>query len=167
QREEDRDEITRYVRARYLSSMECMWTTLRYQTYPATTPPVKSVVVQMPQQMPQQLPPGQQVSDMLRYLRRPAELRDLRYTELFANFMVEQRLPQYAQAEGYERFENRIKGQLHYYFRRRNQEAIVCRMNTIYIMAGEVWYLRLILLNRPVTSHEDARTVDGQIYATY
>src|SRR3546814_2183687 len=113
-----------------MSSMECMWTTLRYQTYPATTPHVKCVVVQMPQQ----LPPGQQVSDMLRYLHRPAELRDLRYTELFANFIVDHRLPQYAQTEGYERFESRIKGQLHHYFRRRNQDTIVCRMNTIYIM---------------------------------
>src|SRR3546814_7769394 len=90
---------------------------------------------------------------MLRYLHRPAELRDLRYTELFANFIVDHRLPQYAQAEGYERFESRIKGQLHHYFRRRNQDTIVCRMNTIYIMAGEVWYLLLIMLNRPVPSH--------------
>ena len=67
ERERDRDEITRYVRARYLSSMECMWTTLRYQTYPATSPPVKCVVVQLPAQ----LPPRDQVSDMLRYLSRP------------------------------------------------------------------------------------------------
>src|SRR3546814_17911229 len=40
-------------------------------------------------------------------------------------------------------------------------------MNTIYIMSADGWYLRLSLLNRPVTSHENTRTVDGQIYATY
>src|SRR5690606_24599958 len=42
-----------------------------------------------------------------------------------------------------------------------------CRMNTVYITAGEVWYLRLILLKRAVVSHEDARTVRGQIYDTF
>jgi len=163
QREEDRDEITRYVRSRYLSSMECMWTTLRYQTYPATSPPVRCVVVQLPSQ----LPPGDQVSDMLRYLHRPPELRDLRYTEMFANFIADDELPRYAAAPDYERYESRIKGRLYFYYRRRDRDTIVCRMNTIYIMAGEVWFLRLILLNRPIASYEDARTVEGRTYPTF
>lgn len=161
--EDDQDEITRYVRARYLSSMECMWTTLRYQVYPATSPPVKCVVVQLPSQ----LPPGRQVSDMLRYLERPQALHHLRYTEMFTRFNVGQQLPRYAQAAGYEYYTCHIKRQLHYYFRRRDHDAVVCRMNTIYITAGEVWYLRLILLNRAVTSYEDAKTVRGQAYSTY
>src|SRR3546814_862728 len=40
-------------------------------------------------------------------------------------------------------------------------------MNTIYMTAGEVWYLRLILLNRPVNNHEDARTVEDRVYPTF
>src|SRR3546814_9908629 len=70
--------------------------------FPYTTlfrsPPVKCVVVQLPAQ----LPPRDQVSDMLRYFHRPPELHHLRYTELFANFIIEQTLPRYAQAEGHE-----------------------------------------------------------------
>src|SRR3546814_20149881 len=79
--------------------------------FPYTTlfrsPPVKCVVVQLPAQ----LPPRDQVSDMLRYFHRPPELHHLRYTELFANFIIEQTLPRYAQAEGHECYEVRIKGQ--------------------------------------------------------
>src|SRR3546814_9891177 len=75
---------------------------------------------------------------MLRYFHRPPELHHLRYIELFANFIIEQTLPRYAQAEGYECYETRIKGQLHHYVRRRDRDSIGCRMNTIYITAGEV-----------------------------
>ena len=161
--DEDRDEIKRYVYARYLSSMECMWTLLRYHTYPMSSPPVKCVTVQMPSQLPE----ADEISDMLRYFHRPPQLHHLRFTELFARYRIDKALPRYAQAEDHECYATIIKGVQHHYFRRRNDDQIVCRMNTIYITAGEVWYLRLILLNRVVINHEDARTVRGRTYETF
>src|SRR3546814_5682922 len=101
--------------------MECMWTTLRYRTYPATSPPVKCVTVQIPHQLPE----ASEISDMLRYFHRPPELHHLRFTELFARFKVEKKSPRYSQAEHHEPYSTPIKDVFHHYSRPRNDDKIV------------------------------------------
>lgn len=56
---------------------------------------------------------------------------------------------------------------MYYIFNRVKPEQSICRMGMLYLTAGEIWYLRLILLNKPVYSYTDARTVDNILYRTF
>ena len=51
--------------------------------------------------------------------------------------------------------------------KRNNQNANIIRMEMLYPSAGEIWYLRLILLNRPCSSYKDAKTFEGIVYQTF
>jgi hypothetical protein len=54
-----------------------------------------------------------------------------------------------------------------YLYRRVLGEEIICRLEMLYVTAGEAWYLRLIVKNMPIYSYEDALTVNGRTYATF
>jgi hypothetical protein len=45
-----------------------------------------------------------------------------------------------------------------YLTKRVKEEANITRMEMLYPSSGEIWYLRVILQNRPCSSYEDART---------
>jgi hypothetical protein len=53
------------------------------------------------------------------------------------------------------------------YIYKRKKAARVCRIEVVYVTAGEIYYLYLILKNRPVSSYVDACTVDDTTYATF
>jgi len=40
-------------------------------------------------------------------------------------------------------------------------------MSMLYPNIGELWYLRLLLLNIPIRSFEEAKIVDGTVYETF
>ena len=43
----------------------------------------------------------------------------------------------------------------------------ICRIGMIAFNSGELWYQRKIMLQMPVRSFEDARTIDGITYPTF
>ena len=49
--------------------------------------------------------------------------------------------------------------------RQRNDQNIVLEM--VCVTAGEIWFLRLLLLSRASISFKDTRTVNGTIYPTF
>ena len=87
----DNDEITLYLRGRFLCAMDAMWRTLGYQTYPASNPSVQTISVKMPE-MVQFLLHDKKSCDMLIYFNRPTQLRHLKYTELFKSYTVTNKL---------------------------------------------------------------------------
>jgi hypothetical protein len=56
---------------------------------------------------------------------------------------------------------NSLKAKVVYLCRRSRGEKGIIRMEMVYVMAGEIWYFRLILLNRPIISVKDAYSGPG------
>jgi hypothetical protein len=52
-------------------------------------------------------------------------------------------------------------------YARAKPEDSICRMSSIFIQAGEIWYLRLILLKFACDSYEDAKSWMGIVYPTF
>jgi hypothetical protein len=70
-------DITRYLKGRYVCSMQAMWYLFSYKTYPATTPPVRVLKVKTEQQVLYASGKGLS-SDLLVYFARPAALKPLK-----------------------------------------------------------------------------------------
>ena len=47
-----------------------------------------------------------------------------------------------------------------YVYKRHKPESHIVRMGMVYVSAGEIWFLRLLLLNCPAFSYEGLRYVD-------
>jgi hypothetical protein len=74
-----RDEIRLYIRGRFLCSMDAVWRTLGYQTYPATEPSVFTVKCKLPEQVKLLRVDGK-CCDMLVYLH------DLKMHDFFKSY---------------------------------------------------------------------------------
>jgi hypothetical protein len=79
------DEIKLYIRGRFLCSMDAVWRTLGYHTYPATDPSVITIKCKLPHQVNILLEQGK-CCDMLLYLKRPQELSDLKFNDFFKEY---------------------------------------------------------------------------------
>ena len=44
---------------------------------------------------------------------------------------------------------------------RKETDRVIVRLNMVMMGMGELYYLRLILMNKPISSYIDARTVNG------
>jgi hypothetical protein len=137
----DNDEITLYLRGRFLCAMDAMWRTLGYQTYPSSSPAVQTITVKMPA-MVQFLLFEKKSCDMLIYFNRPIQLRHLKYTELFKLYTVNNKLSS--------RFHNEDQDELNGYFiinitgletlylqsRSDRTKPSIIRMEMLYITSG-------------------------------
>jgi hypothetical protein len=82
------DEINHHIRGRMLCSMEVAWRTLGFQMYPASTPTVVRIKVQLQEQMTHILS-NQKLTDLAVYFNRPQNdtFKDMKYTEFFKAWM--------------------------------------------------------------------------------
>ena len=174
------DEINLYLRGRYLCSMDCMWRTLGFHTYPSPSPSVLCIDVKLPSVVDNWLAEGK-VTTMLIYFERPPCLHHLLYTELFTQYIVYYDLPaRFRDADiGVNYFKLNIAGlppvkvagalrdRNVFLCKRANSSASITRMAMLYPSVGEAWYLRLILLNRACISFLDARTCQGVVYTNF
>jgi hypothetical protein len=137
----ENDEITLYLRGRFLCAMDAMWRTLGYQTYPSPTPTVQTIKVKMPN-MVQYLLFDNKSCDMLLYFNRPSLLYELKYTELFSKYIASDVLSSRFNdndlnvLDGY--FIVTIRGlRKNIYLQRRvNRTPTIIRMEMLYITAG-------------------------------
>jgi hypothetical protein len=114
--------------------------------------------------------------DMGVYFARPrtAYFNNLKYTEFFAAWDYNPKLPARFHVGGTrhhlesEYLQIRIPGvtKVMWLYKRMKPEDSVVRMSYVYITAGEIWYFRLILLNFPCLSFEDAMCFEGITYIT-
>ncbi len=106
------------------------------------------------------------------YYSRPASLKDLKYTEFLAKYNTSKTLPQFYSNDP--ETENDILLDQHYfkiyiYFAVEatiqyiyvpvRQVKRCIRIEMVYQTIGEIYYLRLICLKRPVLNDEDSRTL--------
>lgn len=167
----DDDDINIYLRGRYLCSMDAMWRLLRYQTYPSPIPSVRIIKANLPQAV-KFFMEDNKYTDMLIYFLRPHSLGHMRYTELFNQFSVSANLSNTcltSKTKGVDYFEISCPfiDRVTYLVKRRAENRSITRMEMVYPNAGELFYLRLILLNRSVQNFEDARKCGSDEHATF
>ena len=168
----DKDEINLYLRGRMLCSMDACWRVLGYHTYPKAIPAVRILKIKLPQNA-LAIQQAEKICDLTMYFLRPniSMFDGLKYTEFFNQYVYNTKLPLiYANApnlENTEWFQVRVSNKIYYYFKRKNYAASITRMHMLYINAGEIWYLRLLLLNKPARSFRDLLTVRNKVFQLF
>ena len=168
----EKDEINIFLRGRMLTSMDAMWRIYGFHTYPAPDPGVTLLKAKMPAEVETIRRDGK-FSDLHVYFQRPPELHNLRFCEFFAVYDYDRTLNQV-------RFRNDERqvdehGQRRYYhiprtdnfrafyiYKKKDQGKVIVRLSGIPPDAGEIYYLRLILREKPVKSFNDILTVHGR-----
>jgi hypothetical protein len=159
-----KDEQGQYIRGRKLNSMECMWRGLGYQTYPATNPKVFTVKVQL-QDYVDNFTRLKKLTSMAIYLNRPMALFDLRYIEFYQQYVMTRNRPTNDERRWFELTSmGNNYGAAVYIRARKHTERVIVRLNVVMMGMGELYYLRLILMNKPISSYIDARTVNGMLF---
>ena len=163
----DDDEINLYFRARILSSMDATWRTFGYFTYPSPTPSVILIKAMLPEAV-QFFQEKKKVTKLLLYFQRPQCLQHLKFCDFHNQFMISVKLSNTLKLSR-EYFVVNVAGCGEYFYYRRDKNTYDCitRMEMLYPTAGEIFFLRLILLNRAVHSFRDAKTVNGVYYNTF
>jgi len=180
--EEKKDEILMYLKGRFICAMDSMWRFFHFQTYPSAKPSVVKIDVKLPEHV-QFLSNGGKLSDMSVYFARPAILRDYKYTEFCRHFLFSKTLPARFRGKTWWTENNSLaefnendfcaditanfpmivyaSKKVYLFSRDPNREKSIVRMNWLYPTAGEIFYLRILLFNRPGMSFDDYKTYEG------
>ena len=151
-----------------MSSMSAVWRLYGYQDYPAPEPPVCTFKVCTKAQL-DNFEMRNEITDLQIYYNRPAALHDLKFTKFFCKYNTSTNLPKYYQdnpntADDVQLDRHYFKvyiGQnqlIHYVYCPVKPVKRCVRIEMLYITSGDIYYLRLILLNRKATSDQDVLT---------
>lgn len=98
----------------------------------------------------------------------PSRFADLSYTEYYRFFRLAKYNPTHLQRPGHFAEDGTPEGEIvMMVVQRTHSNDHVARIQPVAPSQGERFYLRSILVHRPVTSFADARTVDGHVYDTF
>jgi hypothetical protein len=161
------DEIKIFIDGRLLSSMDATWRIFGFCNYPAQQPSTKVVNVMTESQSTFFLEQGK-ATDMLMYFNRPEELSQLKFEDFFKGWHYATKKPTSTNANAIVH-EIKFTRQSKTFFIvkwLRNQANLV-RISMIYPAAGEKYYLRLILRNRPVLNWKEGYVWERQTFNTY
>ena len=138
-----------------------------YQDYPAPQPPVCAFKVRSGAQLKDFIQRGE-VTDLQIYYNRPAALDAMKYTEFLKKYNTSSKKPKYY--EDNPDTENNVDLDRHFfkvhmeaagiqyvYIPVRQVERCI-RIEMLYVTSGDMFYLRLILLNRKAHSDQDVLT---------
>jgi energy-coupling factor transporter ATP-binding protein EcfA2 len=174
----EEDEITLYLRGRMLSSMDAVWRIFGYQTYPASYPSVTLIRVMLEEDMIDILS-KQKLCDLAVYFERPHHdnFAEMLFTQFYKEWDYSYKLPsRYTEFRfvepanpwevGIFHVNTFINPRLYVYRRVKPQDNIV-RLGMLYISAGEIWYLRLLLMHFPTRWYDSLKIVDMNEYSTF
>ena len=168
-----KDEIQDYVRGRYLSAPEAAWRILGYHIS-EKHPPVSTLSIHLPGQNIHKFnegPNSTSLSSLLHYFHRPKLplFDDILYTEYFEQYCfysLNQGAVRNIDDEEY--MEEPIQGKARQRVQpRRRNTGLIARIQTVSPMAGELFYLRCLLLHRPARNFRDLRKFDDKVYNTF
>ena len=168
QEHDSQDEIKLFIYGRIMCSMAAVWRMYGYQDYPAPDPPVCAFKVRTGDQLEDFKRRGD-VTDLQIYYNRPEVLHGLKYSEFLERYNTSSKLPKFYQDnralkdnvsmdrhffvihfEGMEEFR--------YAYRPVREVKRCIRIEMLYVTSGDIYYLRLILLNRKARSDRDVLT---------
>lgn len=164
----DDDEITLYLRGRYLCSMDAMWRVLGYRTYPSPTPKVRTIKAMLPD-VSNNFRRKQKLSDLEIYFARPSELHHLKYVDFNKEFIGYYKLPVTSARDPTSYYTIQLPDQARplYICKRSDRIRTIVRMEMLYPSAGEVWYLRQLLLHKPFASYSDVKIFQGVTFRSF
>ena len=162
------DEISLYLRGRYLCSMDCYWRILGHETYPASSPAVNIIKV-ISDQNASLLIKENKVTDLIVYFNRPDNLQNFKYADIFNMYMWSYEKPKRNIYERNELYAIQIPGinKIVYLYKKKSTKKSITRLEIVSITAGELFYLRLILYNFNRASFEDCKCFARISYSTY
>ena len=162
------NEIKLYIRGRYLCSMDCFWRILGHETYPAPSPSVRIIKVVSEQNAAQSMSKGN-ASDIVVYFKRPVALQNLKYTELFNRYIWSYTKPHSFNENDLDSYTIKISenAKTIYLYKRSITKPSITRLESIAVMAGEIFFLRLILYNYSKVSYKDCFEFNNRTYPTY
>jgi hypothetical protein len=165
---DDSDEITLYLRGRYLCSMDAMWRVLGYHTYPSPTPKVRTIKAMLPE-VSSTFRRKQKLSDLEMYFARPSELHHFKYVDFNKEYIAYYKLPVTCARDPTSYYTVQLPDQERplYICKRLNRIRTIVRMEMLYPSAGEVWYLRQLLLHKSFTSYRDAKIFQGEAFRSF
>jgi len=155
-----------------LALVDAMWRTLGYQTYPSPDPAVYVIKAKLPADV-EELLLKNKCCDLLIYFNRPMLLRNMKYTEFFNDYKWGYSMGARHQNEDLAHSTTCFRiiiqqiNKAVYIWRRDTSKRIITRMEMIYITAGEIWYLRLLLLHQACFSYANLRTINGVTHRTF
>ncbi|KAE8219079.1 hypothetical protein CF319_g7160 [Tilletia indica] len=165
-----------YIQARYLSATEATWRIFGLHLTSKTPTVIRLAVHESQRNIARfqgQRGPGSNASSLLRYLLRPHHFHNFTYVDYFEKVTfrraADNEIETPASLPPHEYLERTEDG-LHFrqqVVRLRVSGKGIARIKTVRPSAGDVFYIRRILLHRPVSSWIDMRTsVDGLIHAS-
>ena len=168
EQQDSRDEIKLFMYGQTMLSMSAVWRLYGYQDYPAPEPPVCTFKVRTKAQL-DDFEMRNEITDLQIYYNQPVALHDLKFTEFFCKYNTSTNLPKYYQDNP--NTADDVQLDRHYFkvYIRQNQliRYVYCpvkpvkrcvRIEMLYITSGDIYYLRLILLNRKAMSDQDVLT---------
>jgi hypothetical protein len=166
-----KDEILNYMRGRMITSMEATWRILGYDIYPPLFPSVHTIKLKSQEQVEQMNAKGI-ISELQIYLRRSPELANLTFKDFYQIYDYKTSKPKGNNIYYEEVFLDNILGvrnqnQKYYIYQLQRPRAVV-RLGPIPWNCGEMWWLRMIILHKPVmTSIDNAKLVNNTRYETF
>jgi hypothetical protein len=165
QEHDSEDEIKLFIYGRVMCSMAAFWRLYGYQDYPASEPAVVSFKVRTGAQLDDFFQRGQ-LTDLMVYYNRPVLLHHLTFAKFWQIYNANSVLPKHYQErpalENVSYFQVMIQFAAscatHFIYRPVHTVHRCVRIEMLYQTVGDIYYLRLILLKRPVLNDKDART---------
>lgn len=160
------DEINLFSRGRVLSAMAAVNRAFNFNDYPAHDPSCICLTMKSFEQMKYFLRLGQ-LTDLAIYINRPIALANMTMLEFYTKYHYSYTKP----AATTEQFE--ISGKFPdiskkiYIIRWIKQTERLVRLKMLYPQNGDIFFLRLILRKRAVTSESDAYKFNGVSYPTF
>jgi hypothetical protein len=162
------NEIKDYVDGRYLSSPEAAWRILGFHIT-NKNPSVRSLSVHLPGENIPQFLKEESASSLIRYFHRPLEpsFEHLTYIQYNQDYIAYHYSEDDILADD-EFLETTIPNvPLRKIRKRRHGRANIARLQTISPSAGELFYLRCLLMHRPARHFRDLRIFESQSFDTF
>jgi hypothetical protein len=148
--------------------MAAVWRMYGYQDYPASDPPVCAFKVRSGAQLKDFIQ-RKEVTDLQIYYNRPDVIDNLKYAEFFKKYNTSSELPKYYNKNP--NAKNNVSLDRHYFKVHMDPDQKIqyvyvpvrqvkrcVRIEMLYVTSGDIYYLRLILLNRKARSDNDVLT---------
>ena len=170
------DEFQDYLHARYLSAVEAVWRILAFEIS-VKWPAVASYSLHLPgRQLGQMARYGSEasmVTPLVIYLTRPVrdEWTDLKYLDFYERYEARPLMPRSSAPPSTVAVVSPPLQRTNTIVRRYaitiRRQPRVCRLHFVPLRAGELYYLRSLLLHRATYSFEGLRVVDGVTYGSF
>jgi len=176
-----RNEITLFIRGRYMCGNEAVWRILNYQTYPSPSPSVITVKVTMEEELKDNVSLDN-TSHMEVYLRRPNQYENDTFSAFWAKYLYGRKLSKTAKNNN--KYSTIIlpnrSCKYFIYERADTDDRVLVRIGTVHYSSGEKFYLRLLMLNKVIPTlgiystscdigdlYKHIRTHESKVYDTF